>query len=167
MYFKYYLKGILLLLLFSSCQSANPHHGLYNALFYDYDKRLRSIDNNLTRLRKKEYFLEKEHQLHSTVILKKEKKKEEMKKYFDQLSLDINDINTTLTEVHYFKKLQKIKELVLKIKEEINSKELFQAYLLEQRSQINDKINSTLLKIEKKKVNQTIDEESTYIQYKK
>ena len=164
----------ILLLSFTSCRDVNPHHGLYNALFYDYNKRLQLIDDNLTELVNKEKNLEVESKNLTTVFTEEEKKREGFELYLTQLSLDIKNINSTLNSITYDEKIFKIREIVLQIKEEINNQELFKAHLLKQKRKINENIDAVLNESEEgnrdivvtfsKKI---IDEGKLYLQYKK
>jgi len=164
----------ILFLAFTSCKNVNPHHGLYNALFYDYDERLKNIDENLTQLENKEKSLKEESQKLSTLITKREQKRDDFEVYLRKLYVGIEDINGTLNSITYDEKMVRIKEIVLKIKEEINSQELFKAYLLEQRVKINENIEYVLSEIKQEHRETTItftkkmiDEGRLYLQYKK
>ena len=164
--------GILFLV--TSCKNLNPHHGLYNALFYDYDKHLKNIDENLTHVEEKEKSLKDESQRLTVLVARKEKAVNDFELYLQELSLSIEDIKSTLNTITYDKKISKIKVIVLKIKEEINSQELFKTYLLKQRSKVNQNIDSVLDEIEEGNKTATVtfskkmlDEGNLYLQYKK
>ena len=174
MKFSTYLGSLFFLLFLNACQNVNPHHGLYNALFYDYEKRLENMDDNLTQLEEKEKILEKENQQLIGVMTNKEEKMVDIEKHLHQLSMGLDDINGSLNKIMYTQKLHTIKEVVLKIKEEINSQELFQEYQLKQKNKVNENIEDTLNEIEDgekenivKLVDQTINEGKIYLQYKK
>ena len=169
-----YLGTLSCLIFLNSCQNVNPHHGLYNALFYDYEKHLQSMDDNLTQLEESEKILEKENQHLTLAVINKEKKIADVEKHFHQLSMEIDDIHGSLNKITYDQKLHKIKEVVLQIKEEINTQELFQKYQLKQKNKVNQNIEYLLDEIEDgekeniiKFVEQTIDEGRIYLQYKK
>jgi len=100
------------------CSDRNPHMGLYNALFINYDKRLASLDQNLSTEKNNESKLEKQYQTINQKLNKKESTLHDYEKENALLKMEHDNISSEVDKVIDFD--EKSREKPIKIKEIIN-----------------------------------------------
>ena len=95
------LKSILIvaLLFLQGCSDKNPHTGLYNALFIDYDERLVSLDQNLSTEKNDEYKLKKQYQIINQKVTEKESILHEYEEENLLLQMEHDTISSEIEEV--------------------------------------------------------------------
>jgi len=94
-------KSILIMALFflQGCSDKNPHTGLYNALFINYDKRLASLDQNLSTEKNDEYKLEKQYQIINQKVTEKESTLHNYEEENALLQMEHDTISSKIEEV--------------------------------------------------------------------
>ena len=102
---KIVLMALLLFLL--GCSDKNPHKGLYNALFTNYDKRLSTVEHNLTDAKLSETQLENEYKVLDQNVTDKEMMLT-LHKEIDEVSLELDALDVEGEDVKKIKKIKKI-----------------------------------------------------------
>ena len=94
-------KSILIVVLFflQGCSDKNPHTGLYNALFIDYDERLASLDQNLSTEKNDEYKLKKQYQIINQKVTEKESILHDYEEKNTLLQMEHDTISSEIEEV--------------------------------------------------------------------
>ena len=113
-------KSILILALFfvQGCSDKNPHVGLYNALFVNYDKRLASLDQNLTTEKNNESKLQNKYQVITQNTNQKESTLHKYEEENSLLQIEQDNASLELNEVVSFDK--KDRDKPIKIRKIIN-----------------------------------------------
>ena len=94
-------KSILIVALFflQGCSDKNPHTGLYNALFINYDERLASLDQNLSTEKNDEYKLEKQYQIINQKVTEKGSTLHDYEEKNALLQMEHDTISSEIEEV--------------------------------------------------------------------
>jgi len=100
------------------CSDKNPHMGLYNALFINYDKRLASLDQNLSTEKNDEYKLKKQYQILNQKVNRKELALHNYEEENTLLKMEHDNITSEVDEIIDFD--EKNRDKPIKIKEIIN-----------------------------------------------
>lgn len=101
-------------LLFIGCSNKNPHSGLYNALFMDYNTRLNSLEKRLVKKDKNEVLLKNiEKEIEQNINQKKVNLN--FQKKVEAYSLDKFNLQNRDSE-----KLKKIKKIIRSMKNRTN-----------------------------------------------
>jgi len=96
-------KSILIMALFflQGCSDKNPHTGLYNALFINYDKRLASLNHNLSTEKNNEYKIKKQYQIIDQKVNKKESTVDDYKEENALLKREHDTISSEIDKVDF------------------------------------------------------------------
>ena len=103
---------VILLLFLLGCSDKNPHKGLYNALFMNYDERLSKLDQNLTEVKKDKVELEKQYQVVDNNVTEKELILNQYRE-MDEVSFEVDSLYEGEKDRE---KLDKIKKIIQKMK---------------------------------------------------
>ena len=83
------------------CSDKNPHTGLYNALFINYDKRLASLNHNLSTEKNNEYKIKKQYQIIDQKVNKKESTVDDYKEENALLKREHDTISSEIDKVDF------------------------------------------------------------------
>lgn len=173
----------LITLTFTACQSKNTHHGLYNALFYDYNKSVERIEHNLSIQKLNEERLTSNYDKMKNSMALKKKEVEAYNTNTEYLYKIIEDINNSVEEITLYKnlkwKLAKVKKTISKMKYAIIQQKLLPSHFKQkshmlaakkQKKKVSENIERVLIAINTKNYNkvdtamfQTINESKKYI----
>jgi len=104
---------ILSLFLFVACSDKDPHKGLYNAIFTNYDNRIDTLEENLTVAEISEIDLSNRHKVVKVEVLEKESSLNLYKK-IDEVSLSLDTLEVSDNDIE---KLNKIKTIIKQMKQ--------------------------------------------------
>ena len=120
---KQVIYGLLIMVWGVGCQSSNPYHGLYNALFYDYEARLSTLEENLSLEQNREAILLGEYQSQREEFTLTEREKIRQEERLSSIEESIEEmqgvIDTIETNENYMEKLDRIRTLVMVMKKQV------------------------------------------------